>query len=355
MADDLIASARSATNITDNQYVTIGMPKNTLTPATLTAMAGMAQGGALQISNTTTGIINSLQSNVSSIFGSAGGNAAILTAAGVSFSTPSTDVAGDISKVVSNAAVYGVTIGGAVQSQMSEVMSASSGLSNLVNKMLPAGNPAAFGKFLSQAQSHITDSVEIKKAINFNNTLNISDFGSGVKEMADMADRGLNNSFGSLPGAANAIKATGTMFASTATANFGKPAGIVDALNNNKLGNATNLNKELTAAGVPLNDVNNPVYADTVKKVLQNIKSPAVLNTVAEQFGITPKSGLPITGISSLTNTLAGSAAGLTSKITGSGVLGQVVSKVSGGISITSPGTVSLDNAVQSALKNIKI
>ncbi len=295
MADDLIASARSMTNITDNQYVTIGMPKNTLTPATLTAMAGMAQGGALQISSTTQGIIGNLQSGVSTIFSGAGGNAAILSAAGVSFSTPSTDVAGDISKVVSNAAAYGVTIDSATQSQMSNVMSASSGLSSLVNKMLPAGNPAAFGKFLAQAQSHITDSIEIKKAVAFNNTLNISDFGSGVKEMADMADRGLNNTFGSLPSAANAIKATGTMFASTSTKNFGQPAGIVDALNQNKLGNATGVNKALAAAGVPLNDISNPVYADTVKKVLSDIKNPAVLNTIANQFNINPAAGLPKT------------------------------------------------------------
>jgi hypothetical protein len=292
-AQDLIASARSATNITDNQYVTIGMPKNTLTPATLTAMAGMAQGGALQISNTTSGIINSLQTNVSSIFSSAGGNASILSAAGVSFSTPSLNVAGDISKVVSNAAAFGVTIGSATQSLMSNVMSASSGLSSLVNKMLPAGNPAAFGKFLAQAQSHITDSIELKKAINFTNTLNISDFGSGVKEMADMADRGLNNVFGSLPSAANAIKATGSMFAGTSTSNFGQSAGIVDALNQNKLGNATGVNKALAAAGVPLNDIGNPVYADTVKKVLGGIKNPAILNTIAKQFNINPAAGLP--------------------------------------------------------------
>jgi hypothetical protein len=292
---DLIASARSMTNITDNQYVTIGMPKNTLTPATLTAMAGMAQGGALQISNTTSGIINSLQTNVSSIFSGAGGNASILSEAGVSFSTPSTDVAGDIAKVTSAAANVGVTLGATTQSLMSNVMSASSGLSSLVNKMLPAGNPAAFGKFLAQAQSHITDSIEIKKAINFNNTLNISDFGSGVKEMADMADRGLNNVLGSLPSAANAIKATGTMFAGTSTSNFGQPAGIVDALNQNKLGNATGVNKALAAAGVPLNDISNPVYADTVKKVLSGIKNPAILNTIAKQFDINPAAGLPKT------------------------------------------------------------
>ncbi len=80
-AQDLIASARSATNVTDNQYVTIGMPKNTLTPATLTAMAGMAQGGALQISGTTQDIIGKLQTGAASVFSGAGGNAAILSAA----------------------------------------------------------------------------------------------------------------------------------------------------------------------------------------------------------------------------------------------------------------------------------
>ena len=42
---DIIASARSMTTVADGQYVAIGMPKSSLTPATLTAMVGMAQGG----------------------------------------------------------------------------------------------------------------------------------------------------------------------------------------------------------------------------------------------------------------------------------------------------------------------
>lgn len=353
-AQDLIASARSATNVTDNQYVTIGMPKNTLTPATLTAMAGMAQGGALQISSTTQDIIGKLQTGAASVFSGAGGNASILSAAGVSFSTPSLDVAGDISKVVSNAAAYGVTISGAVQSQMSNVMSASSGLSSLVNKMLPSGNPAAFGKFLQQAQAHIVDSIDIKKAIAFNNTLNISDFGSGVTDMASMADRGLTNALGSVQGAAGAITATGTMFAGTATKNFGQPAGIVDALNQNKLGNATGVNKALAAAGVPLDDISNPVYATQVSNVLKNIKSPAVLNTIASQFNINPAAGLPKSLSESLTNTISGSVAGLTSKIPGTGALAGAATKIVTGATFKNGG-VSLDGAVQTALKNIKI
>ena len=49
MADDIIASARSMTTVADGQYVAIGTPKAAITPATLTAMVGMAQGGGAAI------------------------------------------------------------------------------------------------------------------------------------------------------------------------------------------------------------------------------------------------------------------------------------------------------------------
>ena len=48
MADDIIASAKAMTSVTEGQYQTIGLPKGGLTPATLTAMAGLSQGGGLQ-------------------------------------------------------------------------------------------------------------------------------------------------------------------------------------------------------------------------------------------------------------------------------------------------------------------
>ena len=49
MADDIIASARSMTTVADGQYVAIGVPKAAITPATLTAMVGMAQGNGVAI------------------------------------------------------------------------------------------------------------------------------------------------------------------------------------------------------------------------------------------------------------------------------------------------------------------
>lgn len=323
MADDIIASARSMTNVTDNQYVTIGMPKASLTPATLTAMAGMAQGGALQVSKTTQNIIGNLQSQAASVFGDAGGNAAILSAAGVNLSVPSANVAGDIAKLTANAATLGVTISSAQQAQMSNIMSASSTLNTLTSKMMPAGNPAAFGKFLAQAQSHITDSIEIKKATAFISSTNVSDFGSGVKDMASMADRGLTNSLGSLTGAAGAVGATGTMFAGGSTKNFGQPAGVVEALNQNKLGNATGVNAALKAAGVPLDDVSNPVYAEQVKTALTSVKDPTAISVIAKQFNIMPPAGTPGGAGDSLIQSFKGFS-GIQTKMSPSAITGAL-------------------------------
>jgi hypothetical protein len=46
---DIIASARSMTTYTENQFDAIGFPKGGLTPATLTAMVGFSKGEGLQM------------------------------------------------------------------------------------------------------------------------------------------------------------------------------------------------------------------------------------------------------------------------------------------------------------------
>ena len=54
------------------------------------------------------------------------------------------------------------------------------------------------------------------------------------------------------------------------------------------------MNQKLIDAGVDLNNIHDPVYADKISGVLSNIKDPAAINTSADQFGINnPFAGLP--------------------------------------------------------------
>ena len=166
-------------------------------------------------------------------------------------------------------------------------------LSSLQSSVLPGGNHAAFGSFLNQAKAHIGDATDLQNTTNFISSSNFGDFGSGITNMSSMLDQGLTGKFGSLPAAGAALASSGSMFNGIDPKNIGSPAGLVQALNNNKLGNASGVNAKLAAAGVNLNDLTNPVYAAKIAQVTDSIKDPAVLNTVADQFGQTPFGGLP--------------------------------------------------------------
>ena len=173
------------------------------------------------------------------------------------------------------------------------MMSATSALSTLQSKLLPSGNPAAFGDFLMQAKSHILDSIDIKKAVNAINAQDFSTVGAGATNMSSMVDRGLTATLGSMTAAGAALKATGTMMEGTDPAKMGTPGALVESLRKNKLGNVTGVNAKLAAAGVNLDDLHNPIYADKIQSVLAGIKDPVVLNVAADQFNQNPFSGLP--------------------------------------------------------------
>jgi len=301
MADDLIASARSMTSVVDNQYVSIGLPKAALTPATLTAMVGLKNGGAIKVPDAISNLMSNMKTNaftqVQAIpeLSSALGNVGITSANDLNPSSLTAVVTTTLADAnVAGAAKTVISTLTAANGPLANLMSATSALSTLTSKLLPAGNPAAFGSFLQQAKSHIADSVEIKKAVNFINAQDFSSYGSGVKDMASMADRGMTNIMGSLSGAAASLKSTGTMFEGISPANMGKPSAFVESLINNKLGNATNVKQQLTAAGVDTADIHNPAYADKINNILGSIKNPTAINAAAGQFGITnPFAKLP--------------------------------------------------------------
>jgi len=247
---DIIASARSMTTVADGQYVAIGMPKAALTPATLTAMVGMAQGGGAAIDL-----------------------------------APKVTQAMDNLQTVASSSTYPANV---------NAQAALSALTTVQSKLFNKDDAGGFGTIVGKIQSHIANSNDVLNTTNFLSNSSYSDFGSGITDMSSMGDRGLTNILGSLPGAGKAMASTGTMFNGIDVKNFGTPSGMVEALTKNKLANATGVNQKLIEAGIDLNDIHNPVYADKISSVLTNIKDPAAINATAEQFEINnPFAGLP--------------------------------------------------------------
>lgn len=247
---DIIASARSMTTVADGQYVAIGMPKSSLTPATLTAMVGMAQGGGVAID---------FESNV---------NQAMVNL-----------------QTVASSGSYPANV---------NAQAALNTLTTVQSKLFNKDDAGGFGTIVGKIQSHISNSNDVLNTTNFLSNSSYSDFGSGITDMSSMGDRGLTNVLGSLPSAGKAMASTGTMFNGIDIKHFGTPNGMVEALTKNKLANATGVNQKLIEAGVDLNDIHNPVYTDKISSVLTNIKDPAAINTTAEQFEINnPFQGLP--------------------------------------------------------------
>jgi hypothetical protein len=271
MADDIIASARSMTTVADGQYVAIGVPKAAITPATLTAMVGMAQGGGAAIDIAPK--VNEAMTNL---------------------------------QTVASSSNYPANV---------NAQAALNTLTTIQGKLFNKDDAGGFGAIVGKVQSHISNSNDVLNSTTFLKDSNYSDFGSGITDMSSMGDRGMTNVFGSLPGAGKAMSSFGTMFNGIDVKRFGTPSGLVESLQKNKLANATGVNQKLADAGVDLNDIHNPVYADKISSVLTNIKDPAAINTTADQFGINnPFAGLPsYTGSdSSLYNTqnaLGGSSA----------------------------------------------
>lgn len=307
-AGDFIALARSTTTVTDGQFNTLAIPQNALTPATITATMGAISGDTLQINPTVTAALSKLRSHSASLINSVPALSGQFGNAGINISTATgSQISSIISQVTANVssgnlpASVSSSITGILTSDpvsgfagLNDVSSLQDDLEVLHSQMLPAGNQVGFAKIVNQCQAHINNAKDLLNTTTFLGNTNYSDFGSGIKDMGSMADRGLTNVFGSLSSAGTALSASGKMFNGLSLNNIGKPGGIVEAFQNNKLANATGLNQKLADAGVDLGDIHNPVYADKISSVLGSIKDPAAINTSADQFGITdPFGGLP--------------------------------------------------------------
>jgi hypothetical protein len=239
--------SKAVTVISEGQYNAVGEPATSFSPATITAMVGMKKGEALTISPSVTQAMNALSIKAAS---------------------------GDYPANVQAAA-------------------ALANLTTLQNTIFNPSDQAGFGSIVGQIQGHIETSHNLINTSNFLSNSSYSDFGTGIKDLGSMSERGFTNILGSLPSAGKAIESTGTMFNGISAKNFGSPVGMVQALQNNKLANATGVNQKLVDAGVDLNDLENPVYKDQISNVLASIKDPTAINVTADQFGQNPFAGLP--------------------------------------------------------------
>lgn len=249
--DHSLVTAKAGSVIAENLRVTLATPASSITPSTITAMVGIANGEALDLAPSVKSAMSALSAKAASLDFPANVQAASALA--------------NLTSLQSDLGVTG-----------------SAGTSNLGN----------FGQILSQAQGHIQDSIEIKNVQKFVANTNFSDFGSGVTNMSSMATRGLDSVMGSLPSAANALEAAGPCFNMANPGLLGTGAGFVEKLRSSKLGNFTSVNQQLAANGVDLDRLDDPVYSDTISKTLSNIKDPDTINTVSAQLGVNPSSSL---------------------------------------------------------------
>jgi hypothetical protein len=159
-----------------------------------------------------------------------------------------------------------------------------------------AGGPAAFMQKFNAARGHIADSIEIKKVTAFTANQSLDSFGSGMKSISSLSSNGLGGVMGNMAAAGAAMAAAGPLFNLNDVKNLGSPVGLVKKLASSKMANATGVNAELTKAGVDIDDLENPAYADKISKVMNNISDPKILKDVADQFDIKPPGGLPEVG-----------------------------------------------------------
>lgn len=277
--DYSLVTSKAGSVIAENLKVTLATPggPSGLSPATITAMVGIAQNQALKIATNVEIAMTKLSDTAASLDFPANVQAAVVLSSLQSFQSD-------------------LGFGG-------------------------SPNQAGFGGILQQAVQHCKDSVQLKQATSFLESIDYDKLGSGISDMGSMVERGMGSVVGDLSAAGEAMKSTGSMFNGIDVKDFGSPLGLVKALQANKLANATGVNNALVEAGVNLSDLDNPVYQDKIKQVMSNIKDPAAINAAAEQFNINnPFGGLPSYSGSDASlytaNPLSGAAPSITSTAT---------------------------------------
>jgi hypothetical protein len=243
--DYSLVTSQAGSVISENQKNTLGQAAASLTPATFTAMIGIKNGTALTLAAPVANAMATLSS-----------------------------IAGNILDPNQGAAA-----------------AALSSMNSFHSSMGFGGTPnhAAFGSFLNQIDGHIKDAKELRKASDFMANTSYSDFGAGITDMGSAADRGMTNVFGSLAAAGAAMTSTGTMYNGGDVKDFGSSVGMVKSLLDNKLAGITGVKRRLAAAGVPLDDLDNPIYKEKIDEVMNGITDPGAMSVVADQFDVAPE------------------------------------------------------------------
>ncbi len=262
--DISLVTSKAGSVVAENMKVSLATAAGALTPSTITAMVGIHNGTALTLPQSVTTARDALADAKANVGGA-----------------------------------YSATI----------VSAASNAYANLTSLHSSMGfgstpNLGAFGSILNQAQGHIADSQELKKATDFISNTSFSDYGSGITNMSSMTTQGLDGHLGDLGSAAKAFEAAGPAFDLKDMSKFGTSAGLIDKLNSVKLGNASGINGAIAGAGL---DLSMPEHTAQVDKIMTSINDPKVISTVVEQLGISPPGGVA-TSFSSSVKPLGGTA-----------------------------------------------
>jgi len=233
-----------------------------LSPSVLTIIAGLQQGTALQVHPTIGTAAATLISKASALRASPANTFATLTFA----------------NVCSEAAYRLTSMSGNIWQ----------------------GNPTKFGIILQQVVGHLSTSGAISSSSGFLGNTSFDEYGSGITSVGSLTTQGLDVVFGNLSSAANVMEIVGPIYDLTDIKTFGTSVGVVNKLNQVKLGRVTGINAALIANNVDLTNLADPVYTDTVDRTLLSITDPAIIKEVTTQLSITP--AMPLTSLLDLTD-----------------------------------------------------
>lgn len=253
---DLIASASSMTSISENQHLAIGKPANAITPATLTAMVGMAKGEGLQIHPN----LGAAQTRLASLY----------------TSDP--------------------TLGDKANIAAGKLANLSSYASSIFS-----GGMGSFGAVMGKVKAHVKEAQEIIQTQNFVANTNFGDYGDGITNMSSLTTQGLE-SLGDPKAVASTLQNMSGSFDLTDMKNFGQPGAFVDKLQKLRIGNSSGLNTAMTKAGVDLNNLTDPTQAAKMNKVLGSITDKQTITSITERMGQL-KGSNPFVGVKSYTGT----------------------------------------------------
>lgn len=238
MSSDIIASASAMTAISENQHIAVGKPANAITPATLTAMVGMAKGEGLQLHPS----LGAAQSKLS----------------GLHLTNP--------------------TLGAKANAAAAAMSTLSSHASAIFS-----GGMGSFGAVLGKVKAHVKDAEEVIQSQTFMAKTDFKDYGDGIKDMSSMTTQGLE-SMGAPKSIASTLQNLSGTFDLKDMKNFGSPGAFLNKLQGMRVGNSSGINGLMAKAGVDTSNLNDPTQADKIKKVFGSITDKQTLTNITDRM-----------------------------------------------------------------------